>query len=147
MPSNKFHGVTFGLLRAERGCRLLEDPFEDDTQLVTSQLALQTRPMTTPEVESLVQCWGGCITKDLVHMDMLLVDDSITLDDIANRLKRHMSHWTIETWTEDELSAIVHDGALNTVRIPIVRTKWVESCIALNTMRSMKPFCCGMLCL
>ncbi|KAL9190572.1 hypothetical protein ACHAXT_000278 [Thalassiosira profunda] len=132
MPSNKFHGVTFGFLRAERRCRLLEDLFEDDTQLVTSQLA-QTRPMTTPEVESLVQCWGGRITEDLVHMDMLLVDDSMTVDDIANRLKHHMSHWAIEMWTEDELSAIVHDGALNTVRIPIVRTKWLAQTRPMTT--------------
>lgn len=156
----KFEGVTFGMLRGL-------EPLVGDQSIslpTSTSIRLETKSMTTPEIESLVKCWGGRITEDsLTHMDYLLVDDWMTLDQITKGLrtnlksKSNISRFSIETYKAKELDEFIVDGGLRTdfgygnfhseVRIPILRIKWVEDSICLNQIQRLGAYCWGICCL
>ena len=162
MLTHKFDGITFGLLRGQDYDPSLE--LETDSQL-NAQLSLEieTEPLSTLEIESLVKCWGGRVTfESLMQMDILLVDDWITLDMIVQGLqtnlkaKREATRWSIDSWQRGELDGYIVNGALATdygeegciqVRIPILRMKWLEDSICLGSLKSLDGYCCGILCL
>jgi len=160
MPSHKFGGITFGLVH---GLELIPspEPSESNCQPTNSQLRVVSKPMTVQEIESLVRCWGGRITIDtLTQMDILLVDDQMTLGQISKSLKHTLRAnidvrcWSIEKWGKDELQDFIVSGNLTSVcgegihaRIPITRTKWLEESICANSLRSFTTYCWGILCL
>jgi len=157
--AHKFNGITFGLLQ-ELGCNSPLELDESKSQSIKS-LCLKTEPITTHEIESLTLCWGGSVTIDaLTHMDILFVNDCMTLNQIAkgllHNLKRNsdVRRWSIDKWRKDELEDFIVDGNLTSdcgegihVRIPIIRTKWLEDSICFNSLLSLTSYCWGILCL
>ena len=159
MLTHKFDGVTFGLLR---GLECKPSSLELDeikSQSLNSPLRLQPTPITSDEIETLVKCWGGRVTTDvLTLMDILLVDESVTLNQITKGLQQNLkrnnsvSRWSIEKWQSDVLESFIVDGSLTKdygegleVKIPIIRSKWLEDSICLGSLQSLASYCWGIL--
>jgi len=159
MLTHKFDGVTFGLLR---GLECKPSSLELDeikSQSLNSPLRLQPTPITSDEIETLVKCWGGRVTTDvLTLMDILLVDETMTLNQITKGLQENLkrnnsvSRWSIEKWQSDVLDSFIVDGSLTKdygegleVKIPIIRSKWLEDSICLGSLQSFAPYCWGIL--
>jgi len=160
MLSHRFDGITFGLLQGHE-CKTTTVLDGSECQPIRSPLHVETKPTTAEEIESLVQCWGGRATTDeLTHIDLLLVDDCMTLYHVVKTLQHKLRsngdvrRWSIENWQKNELDDFIVDGCLTRdcgdgihVRIPIVRTKWFEDSITLNSLLCLHSYCWGILCL
>jgi len=154
MLSHKLDGITFGLLCEMESRGSLKISEESKSQAAESQTSLETKPLTFPQIESLVQMWGGeTVARDeLIHVDILLVDDCMTLEQIAAGLKEDIcgsSKWSIEKWTKEFLDDFFDEdeSSLLSIRIPIIRTKWLEDSICLHSLQSLSRYCWGILCL
>lgn len=154
----KFDGINFGLLRS-MDRNPLSELNESSCQPDQLQLHLETRPMTTPEIESLVHYWGGRVTTDsLTHIDYLLVDDFMTLDQMRKVLQQTLKtnsgvdKWSIRSAGKTELNNFIVNGALTDggvndfqVRVPVVQIKWLEDSISVNYLKKLNSYCLGIL--
>eukprot|EP00986_Skeletonema_menzelii_P005020 scaffold1766_cov142-Skeletonema_menzelii.AAC.2 len=119
------------------------------------------KSLTSVQISSLVECWGGNVSNDsFTLMHALLARDCATLHQIVQKLKtclqdnRDVSKesWSIESCTDEELDALINnDGTMNNsysddYRVPIIRAKWVENSICMNSLQSLKDYCIGVLC-
>jgi hypothetical protein len=142
----KFEGVIFGIL---------------DTALARDTEFPQgiTKPLTYTQISSLIKCWGGSVTEDsFTMMHVLLIHDYATLNQVVRKLQgrlagdRNVTAWSIETLKEDDLETLINnDGTMSNsygddYRVPIIRAKWFENSICMNSVQSLKEHCVGVLC-
>ena len=119
MLAHKFDGITFGMLRG-LDCSASLEVEETKSQTSKSSLRVTPKPITTDEIEYLIKSWGGTVVIDvLTHMDLLLVDDIMTLDQIVKGLKLNFANnsdvnrWSIEKSSKDVLDNFLVDGCLS----------------------------------
>ena len=141
----KFDGVVFGFL---------------DTCVTNNPQRPQgVDPLTSSQFSSLVECLGGIVSSDaFTLMHILIGRDCATLDQVVNKLRyclegnRDVSSWSIEPFNDDELNSLINiDGTLSNsygddYRVPIIRAKWLENSICMNSVQSLKEHCIGVLC-
>ena len=152
--AHNFDGITFGLLQGLE-CNVVIAMNVPRSQ---SPLHIEPKPITKDDIESLVQMWGGRVTSDeLTHMDFLLVDESMTLNQIRIGLQEHFKNSTIDRWSieksdENILNNFIVDGSLTRdygeglqVKIPILRSKWLEDCICFGNIQDLERYCFGIL--
>ena len=104
-----------------------------------------------------MRAWGGCATADvLTHADYLLVDAALTLEQCTAALRRRLAAegagpWALRAAGPGELAACVADGSLADggddflVRVPVVRTMWLEESVARGRVRPLEGHCWGVL--
>lgn len=143
--SLKFDGAVFGFL---------------DTRTKSAQLP-GFKPLTSVQISSLVECWGGSVSNDsFTLMHILIARDCATLNQVIHELRSCLRDnrdvtteaWSIEQCKDEELEALINsDGTLNNsygdnYRVPIIRAKWLENSICMNSLQSLKEYCIGVLC-
>lgn len=117
--------------------------------------------LTSVQISSLIECWGGNVSNDsFTLMHALIARDCATLNQIVHKLRtcfqdnRDVSaeSWSIEPCKDEELETLINkEGTMNhsysdDYRIPIIRAKWLENSICMNSLQSLKEYCIGVLC-
>ncbi|KAL3800084.1 hypothetical protein ACHAW5_004451 [Stephanodiscus triporus] len=154
---HKLDGITLGLLKDLDSSPPAKSK-ERSVSQVNSQLRLETRRITSQEIESLVNIIGGrIITDELTYSDILLVDDWMTFNQITKALQRilafsNVNRWSIRKCQIAELSDFVEKNLAGHCRggihatIPIIRSKWLEDSICLKSLLCLDSYCLGILC-
>ncbi|KAL7439646.1 hypothetical protein ACHAXM_006806 [Skeletonema potamos] len=140
----KLDGAVFGFLDTKPNAQLLG-----------------FKPLTFVQISSLVGCWGGRVSNDsFTLMHVLIAPDSATLNQVIHELHACIKvnkdvtteSWSIEPFNDEELEALINnDGTLNIsygddYRVPVIRAKWLENSICMNSLQSLKEYCIGVLC-
>jgi len=131
-----------------------------DTETKNAKLP-SFKPLTSVQISSLVECLGGSVSNDsFTLMHALIARDCATLNQVVHKLKTCLQDnrdvstesWSIESCNNEELEALINnDGSMNhsysdDYRVPIIRAKWLENSICMNSLQSLNEYCIGVLC-